>query len=128
MVNLKHKIPVIGQRSNCKGLSQMTAHIHAALMAQYAQDALTTDTPWDLWEWYSQTQEKWCPSSVTPLWTPAVQYRRKQEKWWYRVAFFKDAAKKHCWTYSAESNQEQCVENNIYFCRWLTDRVYYDVE
>ena len=28
----------------------MTAHKHAALMLQYAEDAQTTDKPWELWE------------------------------------------------------------------------------
>lgn len=29
----------------------MPAHIHAELMAQYAEDALITDKPWELWEY-----------------------------------------------------------------------------
>ena len=28
----------------------MTAHKHAALMLQYAEDAAKTDKPWELWE------------------------------------------------------------------------------
>jgi len=105
----------------------MTAHIHAALMAQYAQDALTTDTPWDLWEWYSQIQKKWCPASTNLLWTPAVQYRRKPEKRWYRVALFMDM-NKNPWTYSADHDQGEIIIKSPYFVRWLTDMVYYDVE
>ena len=28
----------------------MPKHIHAYLMKQYAEDAMTTDAPWKLWE------------------------------------------------------------------------------
>ena len=28
----------------------MTAHVHAALMLQYAKDAMETDKPWERWE------------------------------------------------------------------------------
>ena len=30
----------------------MPKHIHAELMKQYAEDAMTTDEPWKLWEAY----------------------------------------------------------------------------
>ena len=44
----------------------MTAHKHAALMLQYAQDAMETDRPWERWELYSDKKKEWftCVSSV----------------------------------------------------------------
>ena len=37
----------------------MTAHKHAALMAQYAQDAMETETPWEGWQFRPVGTEKW---------------------------------------------------------------------
>jgi len=37
----------------------MTAHKHADLMLQYAQDAMETDKPWERWE-YSDTSRDLC--------------------------------------------------------------------
>ena len=53
----------------------MTAHNHAALMAQYAEDALETDAPWERWEqggtWI------WETCRYHPSWLPGQNYRRK---------------------------------------------------
>ena len=54
----------------------MTAHKHAALMLQYAQDAAETDTPWERWE-YKLHGEPWFECSSTPIWSENVRYRRK---------------------------------------------------
>ena len=55
----------------------MTAHIHAELMKQYAEDAATTDEPWRLWEW-SADGLIWSPmNGVATFFAPAIQYRRK---------------------------------------------------
>lgn len=66
----------------------MTAHKHAALMLQYAQDAMETDKPWERWE-YSDTstlnqhgekiRDDWYDCGENPGWHPNVQYRRKPE-------------------------------------------------
>lgn len=66
----------------------MTAHKHAALMMQYAQDAAETDRPWERWE-YSDTstlnqhgekiRDDWYDCGDNPSWHPNVQYRRKPE-------------------------------------------------
>ena len=55
----------------------MTAHIHAALMLQYAQDASTTDKPWELWEFRFDEHEKWTALTVNPAWDDDTKYRRK---------------------------------------------------
>ena len=53
----------------------MTAHKHAALMMQYAQDAQETETPWERWQvlrdgtWYTMLDY--------PLWHCSLEYRRK---------------------------------------------------
>ena len=66
----------------------MTAHKHAALMLQYAQDAAKTDRPWERWE-YSDTatlnqhgekiRDDWYDCGDNPDWCPNVQYRRKPQ-------------------------------------------------
>lgn len=66
----------------------MTAHKHAALMLQYAQDAAETDRPWERWE-YSDTatlnqhgekiRDDWFDCRDNPDWCPDVQYRRKPQ-------------------------------------------------
>ena len=66
----------------------MTAHKHAALMLQYAQDAAETDKPWERWE-YSDTstlnqhgekiRDDWYDCGDNPDWCPDVQYRRKPQ-------------------------------------------------
>ena len=66
----------------------MTAHKHAALMLQYAQDAAETDSPWERWE-YSDTatlnqhgekiRDDWFDCRDNPDWCPDVQYRRKPQ-------------------------------------------------
>lgn len=56
----------------------MTAHKHAALMLQYAQDAAETDTPWELWE-YKLHGEPWLGCASNPTWSENISYRRKPQ-------------------------------------------------
>lgn len=58
----------------------MAAYVHAALMAEYAKDALETDKPWEQWEIFSDTDEKWVSLSTHPGWMSQRQYRRKPVK------------------------------------------------
>lgn len=55
----------------------MTAHKHAALMLQYAKDAMETDRPWERWEWFDD--KSWYPCSNPPVWEANMKYRRKPE-------------------------------------------------
>lgn len=55
----------------------MTAHKHAALMLQYAQDAAETDTPWERWE--VGIKGEWYPLSANPAWELTQGYRRKPQ-------------------------------------------------
>lgn len=55
----------------------MTAHVHAALMLQYAQDAAETDTPWERWE-MSDDGKNWYPCSTHPAWNEDTLYRHKK--------------------------------------------------
>ena len=61
----------------------MPKHIHAELMKQYAEDAMTTDEPWKLWEFYSN-HGYWTTLTDNPLWYANSKYRRKQK---YEVKF-----------------------------------------
>lgn len=54
----------------------MAAHPHAALMADYAQDAAETDTPWERWE-IVNPNERWENLTHHPQWAYDKQYRRK---------------------------------------------------
>ena len=63
----------------------MTAHKHAALMAQYAQDALETDTPWKKWEINVPTSGRWDSLYGHPTWIVEYEYRRKPRTLTYTV-------------------------------------------
>jgi hypothetical protein len=54
-------------------------HKHAELMLQYAQDAMTTDKPWELWECYipDSNNPRWFALVGHPTWGDGNQYRRK---------------------------------------------------
>ena len=51
------------------------AHIHAELMAQYAEDAKQYDEPWELWQ--HDASGTWVDCVSHPSWWSHVQYRRK---------------------------------------------------
>ncbi len=53
----------------------MTAHKHAALMLQYAQDAAETDAPWERWEW--KGEREWNPLASEFAFSIHYEYRRK---------------------------------------------------
>ena len=67
----------------CKELD-MTAHKHAALMLQYAQDAAETDKPWERWE-AAASNNKWEALHNHPGWLNAYEYRRKPRTMTYTV-------------------------------------------
>ena len=50
-------------------------HIHAELMAQYAEDAKQYDQPWELWQ--HGDREDWVDCTVNPGWFTDHSYRRK---------------------------------------------------
>lgn len=61
----------------------MTAHKHAALMLQYAKDAMETDKPWERWEVRIAANVQ--PNAVFerlsshPEWHTSNEYRRKSQ-------------------------------------------------
>ena len=63
----------------------MTAHKHAHLILQYAQDALETDKPWERWELRPMGREQWhaCSSRIT--FSERFEYRRKPHTMTYTV-------------------------------------------
>lgn len=62
----------------------MTAHKHAALMLQYAQDAMETDKPWERWE--CNDGVAWRPFTMKhPSWLQECEYRRKPRTLTYTV-------------------------------------------
>ena len=62
----------------------MTAHKHAALMLQYAQDAAETDTPWTRWE-VATSGNEWVSLPENPIWSAYFEYRRKPRTMTYTV-------------------------------------------
>ena len=52
-------------------------HKHAELMMQYAQDAMETNTPLELWELYYINGDKWVDCTSSPAWYDHIEYRRK---------------------------------------------------
>ena len=56
----------------------MTAHKHAALMLQYAQDAAETDKPWKRWE-VKIPPNVWRPLGAHPEWHVHDDYRRRPQ-------------------------------------------------
>jgi hypothetical protein len=57
----------------------MSGHKHAELMVQYANDALTNKTPWELWE--VKMYDKWESVTGNFNWYEGYEYRRKPVKW-----------------------------------------------
>jgi hypothetical protein len=53
----------------------MAKHIYAKLMAQYAQDAMESETPWINWEY--SVGYSWFELNQHPKWALDVKYRRK---------------------------------------------------
>ena len=51
-------------------------HVHAELMAQYAEDAMTHAEPWKLWQ-YDTVVGSWTDCARSPSWTTNYEYRRK---------------------------------------------------
>ena len=54
---------------------QCTGHFHAENMKLYAEDAMTTNEPWKLWEVW--VYDEWNPLSKNPEWGTDRLYRRK---------------------------------------------------
>ena len=52
-------------------------HKHAELMMQYAQDAMETDKPWELWEYSHASSNGWRNLDKMPSWRIGNDYRRK---------------------------------------------------
>ncbi|PJK01481.1 hypothetical protein CO615_04175 [Lysobacteraceae bacterium NML75-0749] len=47
-------------------------------MMQYAQDAMKTNTPWELWEFRKEnSDEPWDDLVTHPMWCEYFEYRRK---------------------------------------------------
>ena len=57
----------------------MTKHKHAELMMQYAQDAMETHRPWERWEVYGTSTDKWISLGEGFYFMPESKYRRKPE-------------------------------------------------
>lgn len=57
----------------------MAGHIHAELMAQYAEDAQKTEKPWELWEYRFRGAKAWKEAIPCISWNARYEYRRKPD-------------------------------------------------
>lgn len=108
----------------------MAAHIHAELMALYAQDALETDKPWERWQFRNDKSHPWTNCISYVAFCEASQYRRKQKtilingievpepfrgilesgkKYWCPNLIYEDGAD---WFYFVQSEDYQNLFNN----------------
>lgn len=53
-------------------------HVHAKAMRKYADDSMTSERPWELWEMRVEG-EPWKPMFTNPKWYTGTKYRRKSE-------------------------------------------------
>ncbi len=63
-------------------MENQSKHVHAELMALYAEDAMKTNKPWQLWEFkqivdVDQTWSDWTECKCSPEWCEYRKYRRK---------------------------------------------------
>ena len=82
----------------------MTAHKHAALMLQYAQDAAETDKPWERWEW--KGVRGWYPLASEFAFSIHYEYRRKPKTLTYTVTIpepLREAPETGSWYWLAET-------------------------
>ena len=96
----------------------MTAHKHAALMLQYAQDAAETDKPWERWE--CNDGVAWQPFTMRhPAWLQEYEYRRKPKTTTYTVTIPEPLreAPKRCESYYVVDMSE----SSLYFMYWWYD-------
>lgn len=97
----------------------MKPHKHAELIKQWADGAEIESLCEGSGEWFECLDNR-------PHWYTNVQYRIKPQRKWYRVAEFKNSEGR-TWTFTAdEQASEISTENSSFYCRWLTDRIYYD--
>lgn len=55
----------------------MAKHPHAELMKLYAEDAMSTAEPWNLWEFQQKDEATWYRLTSHPAWAHNCEYRRR---------------------------------------------------
>lgn len=55
----------------------MNKHPHAELMKQYAEDAMKTSEPWDLWLTRKNGDCNWVRCTNNPVWSESYEYKRR---------------------------------------------------
>ena len=58
----------------------MNKHPHAELMKLYAEDAMTTSTPHELWLQRNRCDSHWTRCASNPLWSESHEYKRQPKK------------------------------------------------
>lgn len=58
----------------------MNKHPHAELMKLYAEDAMTTNKPWQLWVYRNRADAHWSRCTSSPIWSEAYEYKRSPKK------------------------------------------------
>lgn len=55
----------------------MTKHPHAELMKLYAEDAMNTARPWELWEFRKEGGDHWMRCTKNPDWVEYHEYKQR---------------------------------------------------
>lgn len=55
----------------------MNKHPHAELMKQYAEDAMKSKEPWDLWLTRKNGDCNWVRCASNPVWSECYEYKRR---------------------------------------------------
>lgn len=58
-------------------MEKIKGHVHAEIMAEYAEVAKTNPEPWKEFQYYAQNDEYWDSLSTHPAWSTELEYRRK---------------------------------------------------
>ena len=93
----------------------MTAHKHAALMLQYAQDAAETDKPWERWEW--KGGRGWYPLANEFTFSIHHEYRRKPKTLTYTVTIpepLREAPKEGEKYYYSDPTEKDFYRRNLW--------------
>lgn len=89
----------------------MTAHKHAALMAQYAQDAMETDKPFGRWEFRPVGAENWMCCIHGISFSVHCEYRRKP-----RTLTQKDEQEPVAWCHLSYNDDGSSIPDSLQHC------------
>lgn len=76
MLAAEEYVDTSGNKYSTSGDTYKMKHKHAELMKQYAEDAKLTNTPWEYWEYFDITLNKWVKCTMPISFLENTEYRR----------------------------------------------------